>query len=194
MTAALVIIDMQEGMADRIRAGREQANPRAEENTAALLALFRARGLPVIHVFHDDAHPDSPFRKGLPSAEPMACARPVAGETVFWKHGSSAFHGTGLEAHLRGRGIDTIVLTGAVAAFCVTSSTRQGSDLGFRILLPGDALIGFDLPAHDGGRLDAHTVLRVTLSLLGADFATLVTSAEVAALLPQIVSETETNV
>lgn len=194
MTAALVVIDMQEGMADRIRAGREQANPRAEENTAALLALFRARGLPVIHVFHDDAHPDSPFRKGLPSAEPMACARPVAGETVFWKHGSSAFHGTGLEAHLRGRGIDTIVLTGAVAAFCVTSSTRQGSDLGFRILLPGDALIGFDLPAHDGGRLDAHTVLRVTLSLLGADFATLVTSAEVAALLPQIVSEAETNV
>lgn len=194
MTTALVVIDMQEGMADRIRAGREQANPRAEENTAALLALFRARGLPVIHVFHDDAHPDSPFRKGLPSAEPMACARPVAGETVFWKHGSSAFHGTGLEAHLRGRGIDTIVLTGAVAAFCVTSSTRQGSDLGFRILLPGDALIGFDLPAHDGGRLDAHTVLRVTLSLLGADFATLVTSAEVAALLPQIVSEAEPNV
>jgi nicotinamidase-related amidase len=193
MTTALVIIDMQEGMADRMRAGREQANPRAEENTAALLALFRARGLPVIHVFHDDAHPDSPFRKGLPSAEPMACARPVAGETVFWKHGSSAFHGTGLEAYLRKQGIDTIVLTGAVAAFCVTSSTRQGSDLGFRILLPGDALIGFDLPAHDGGRLDAQTVLRVTLSLLGADFATLVATDQVASLLPSTVSTAETD-
>jgi nicotinamidase-related amidase len=193
MTTALLIIDMQEGMADRIRAGREQANPRAEANTAALLALFRARGLPVVHVFHDDAHPDSPFRKGLPSAEPMACARPVAGETVFWKHGSSAFHGTGLEAHLRGRGIDTLVLTGAVAAFCVTSSTRQASDLGFKVLLPGDALIGFDLPAHDGGRLDAHTILRVTLSLLGADFATLVTTDQVAGLLPPIVSVAETD-
>lgn len=193
MTTALLIIDMQEGMADRIRAGREQANPRAEANTAALLALFRARGLPVVHVFHDDAHPDSPFRKGLPSAEPMACARPVAGETVFWKHGSSAFHFTGLEAHLRGRGIDTLVLTGAVAAFCVTSSTRQASDLGFKVLLPGDALIGFDLPAHDGGRLDAHTILRVTLSLLGADFATLVTTDQVAGLLPPIVSVAETD-
>jgi nicotinamidase-related amidase len=192
MTIALLIIDMQEGMADRIRAGREQANPRAEDNTAALLALFRSRGLPVVHVFHDDAHPDSPFRKGLPSAEPMACAQPVAGETVVWKHGSSAFHGTGLEAHLRGRGIDTIVLTGAVAAFCVTSSTRQASDLGFKVILPGDALIGFDLPAHDGGRLDAQTILRVTLSLLGADFARLVSTKDVAGLLP-IVSEMETR-
>ncbi len=187
MTTALLVIDMQEGMADRIRAGREQANPQAEANTAALLALFRARGLPVIHVFHDDPNPESPFRKGLPSAEPMACARPLAGEAVLWKHGSSAFHGTGLEAHLRGRGIDTLVLTGAVAAFCVTSSTRQGSDLGFRILLPGDALIAFDLPAHDGGRLDAHTILRVTLSLLGADFARLVTTDQVADLLPATV-------
>lgn len=190
---ALVVIDMQEGMADRIRAGREQANPQAGENTAALLALFRARGLPVIHVFHDDPHPESPFRKGLPSAEPMVCARPVAGETVFWKHGSSAFHGTGLDEHLRRHGIGTIVLTGAVAAFCVTSSTRQGSDLGFDILLPGDALVGFDLPAHDGGRLDAGTVLRVTLSLLGADFARLVETAEVAGLLPQIVGISETQ-
>lgn len=184
MTTGLLVIDMQEGMADRIRAGREQANPQAEANTAALLALFRSRGLPVIHVFHDDAHPDSPFRKGLPSAEPMACARPAPGETVLWKHGSSAFHGTGLEAHLRDHGIDSIVLTGAVAAFCVTSSTRWASDLGFKVLLPGDALIGFDLPAHDGGRLDAATVLRVTLSLLGADFARLVTTDQVAGLLP----------
>lgn len=184
---ALLVIDMQEGMADRIRAGRPQANPHAEEHTAALLALFRARGLPVVHVFHDDAHPESPFRKGLPSAEPMPCARPAAGEMVLWKHGSSAFHGTGLEAHLRDRGIGTLVLTGAVAAFCVTSSTRWASDLGFRVILPGDALIGFDLPAHDGGRIDADTVLRVTLSLLGADFATLVSADQVAGLLPQTV-------
>lgn len=50
------------------------------------------------------------------------------------------------------------------------------------MILPGDALIGFDLPAHDGGRIDAETVLRVTLSLLGADFARLVTADQVAGL------------
>lgn len=189
MTTALLIIDMQEGMAARTRAGRARANPDAEDNISALLALFRQRGLPVIHVLHDDLNPDSPFRKGTPMGEPMPCAQPAPGETVLWKHGSSAFHGTGLEAHLRKAGIDALVLVGAVAAFCVTSSTRQASDLGFAVILPGDALIGFDIPAHDGGRIDADTVLRVTLSLLGADFARLVTTDQVANIVPAL----ETN-
>jgi nicotinamidase-related amidase len=75
------------------------------------------------------------------------------------------------------------VIVGAVAAFCVTSTTRAASDLGFQVILPGDALIGFDIPAHDGGRIDAETVLRVTLSLLGADFAQLVTTDQVAGMI-----------
>lgn len=182
MTTALLIIDMQMGMADRIAAGRPVAVPEAEANMAALLALFRGRGLPVVHVHHDDTHPESPFRRGLPGAAPMPCAAPVPGEAVLWKQRSSAFAGTGLDAHLRQAGVDRLVITGAVAAFCVTSTTRAASDLGFRVVLPGDALLGFDLPGHDGGQIDAATVHRVTLSLLGADFATLVTTDQVAAL------------
>lgn len=180
---ALLIIDMQEGMARRTREGRARANPGAEDAAAGLLAHFRENALPVIHVFHDDPNPASPFRKGGPDGAPMAGMDPGMGEAVFWKSGSSAFVGTGLEAHLRQAGIDQLVLIGAVAAFCVTSTCRMASDLGFKVILPGDALIGFDLPAHDGGRIDADTVLRVTLSLLGADFAQLTTGQEVPALL-----------
>jgi nicotinamidase-related amidase len=177
---AILVIDMQEGMADRIRAGRPTATPDAPDRIAGLLAGARATGTPVIHVLHDDQNPDSPFRKGEPGAEPMPCAVPRAGETVFWKHGSSAFYGTGLDAHLKAQGITDLVVAGAVAAFCVTSTVRQASDLGYRVLLPQDALLGFDLPAHDGGKIDAGTVFRVTLSLLGADFATLTTVADLA--------------
>jgi nicotinamidase-related amidase len=180
MTRAVLVIDMQEGMADRIRAGRPTATPDAPDRIAALLAGARDAGTPIIHVLHDDPHPDSPFRKGLPGAEPMPCAVPQPGETVFWKHGSSAFHGTGLDAHLRSLGVTELVVAGAVAAFCVTSTVRQASDLGYQVLLPQDALLGFDLPAHDGDRIDAGTVFRVTLSLLGADFATLTSVGELA--------------
>ncbi len=181
MNRAVLVIDMQEGMADRIRAGRPTATPDAPERIAALLAGARAQGLPVVHVLHDDPHPDSPFRKGLPGAEPMPCAVPQVGETVLWKHGSSAFHGTGLDTHLKALGIAELVVAGAVAAFCVTSTVRQASDLGYRVLLPQDALLGFDLPGHDGGQIHAGTVFRVTLSLLGADFATLTTVDALAA-------------
>ena len=135
----------------------------------------------MIHVLHDDRHADQPFRKGHPDADPMPCDVPEAGETVLWKQGSSAFHGTGHDAHLKARGISELVFAGAVAAFCVTSTVRQASDLGYRVLLPQDALLGFDLPAHDGGRIDAATELRVTLSLPGADFATLTTVGKLAA-------------
>ncbi|MFN5997815.1 MAG: cysteine hydrolase family protein [Paracoccaceae bacterium] len=179
---AVLVIDMQEGMADRIRTGRPTATPDAPDRIADLLARARATGTPIVHVLHDDPHPDSPFRKGAPGAEAMPCAVPQAGEAVFWKHGSSAFHGTGLDGYLKGQGVTELLVAGAVAAFCVTSTVRQASDLGYKVLLPQDALLGFDLPAHDGGTIDADTVFRVTLSLLGADFATLTT---VDALAPQ---------
>ena len=182
MTTALLIIDMQEGMAMRTRAGRERVNPDAEAKVAALRTLFAAKGLPVVHVLHDDADPGSDFHPGRAGHAPLSCAVPAPGEAVFHKTGSSALMGTGLDAYLRRQGIDRLVLVGAVAAFCVTSTCRQASDLGFRVILPGDALIGFDLPAHDGGRIDAATVLRVTLSLLGADFADLVTADQISAL------------
>jgi nicotinamidase-related amidase len=182
MVTALLIIDLQEGMAIRTREGRERVNPGAEARVTDLRAVFAARGLPVVHVFHDEADPASSFYPGAPGHAPLPCAVPAPGEAVFHKTGSSAFMGTGLDAYLRRQGIDQLVLVGAVAAFCVTSTCRQASDLGFRVILPGDALIGFDLPAHDGGRIDAATVLRVTLSLLGADFARLVTSDQVASL------------
>ncbi len=183
MTTALLVIDVQMGMTQRTAQGRPRANPDAERHIAALVALFRARGLPVVHVHHDDADPVSDFHPGAAGHAPMPCAVPASGEAVLHKTGSSGFAGTGLDAHLRRLRAGRIVIVGAVAAFCITSTTRAASDLGFDVILPGDALIGFDIPAHDGGRIDADTVLRVTLSLLGADFAQLVVTDQVVGLL-----------
>ena len=182
MGTALLVIDMQMHMADRTASGRPRCNPDAEKHVASLLALFRAKGMPVFHVMHHDIDPASSFHKGMHEAEPMPCALPMANEPVFWKTGSSGFSGTGLDSALRRAGISRIVLVGAVAAYCITSTTRAGHDLGFEIVLPGDALLGFDLPAHGNGRIDADTALQVTLATLGSDFAQVVTTDQVAAL------------
>jgi nicotinamidase-related amidase len=183
MATALLVIDMQMHMAVRTAAGRPRCNPDAEHHVASMLALFRAKGLPVFHVFHTDSDPASLYRKGLPEAEPMPCAVPIAGEEVLWKSGSSGFARTGLDPALRRKGIKRIVIVGAVAAYCITSTARAGYDLGFDIVLPGDALLGFDLPAHDGGRIDPETALRVTLATLGSDFAQVVPVAHIAGML-----------
>lgn len=181
MTTALLIIDMQMDMALRTARGVDRANPEAEERVAELLALFRARGLPVIHVHHDE--PGMSAAAGDANAAPMPCALPLPGEAVFVKHGSSAFSGTGLEAHLKAEGIDRLAVAGAVATFCVNSSVRAAADLGYPVLLAGDALIGFDLRRADRSRIPAQTVLDVTLAALGADFARVMPTAEIAAAL-----------
>ena len=178
MTTALLVIDMQMEMAHRTEAGRERANPQAEERVADLLSLFRSRGLPVIHVHHDE--PGTPVAFGQPGGEVMPCALPLQGEPIFVKSRSSGFAGTGLDAHLRAQGIDRLVVTGAVAAFCVTSTTRAASDLGYQVILPGDSLIGFDFPRPDGSRIPADALLDMTLTILGADFARVVPTAAVA--------------
>jgi nicotinamidase-related amidase len=181
MTTALLVIDMQMEMTHRTEAGRDRANPDAERHIADLLSLFRSRGLPVIHVHHDE--PGTPVAFGQPGGEVMPCAAPVPGETVLVKSRSSAFSGTWLDAHLGENGIDRLVLVGAVAGFCITSTTRAASDLGHAVILPGNALIGFDVPRGDGSRIPAAQVLDVTLALLGSDFARVVRSEDVATML-----------
>ena len=182
MKAALLVIDMQMEMAFRTLAGRDRANPDAETHVAALLALFRAEHRPVIHVHQDE--PGSPVARDAPGGAVMPCATPLPGETILTKSRSSAFHGTGLGAHLQAHRVSHLVIAGAVAALCVTSTTRVASDLGYTVLLPHDALIGFDIPRPDGSRIAAATVLDVTLTLLGADFAHAMPSRAIAAALP----------
>lgn len=173
---ALLIIDMQLAMQDRIDAGRDHVDPGAPARIAALAAAFRRQGLPVLHVRHQDADPDSPFHPLASGYPPMPCAEALDGEPVFIKRTSSAFASTGLQAHLLQQGIDDLVVTGAVAGFCVNSTVRAGADLGFRMTVVRDAVLGFDLPS---ARLSARTVFDVTLALLASDFAEVVDAASV---------------
>ncbi|MBY6139013.1 isochorismatase family protein [Leisingera daeponensis] len=183
-STALLIVDMQQEMANVAATGRPQANPGAEETVARIAAAFRAAGLPVVHVLHDDPRPESRFRRDLPSGRPLLCAAPQDGEAVFWKSGSSGFCGTGLDSHLRDAGVSRLVIVGGVAAFCVNSTARSAANLGFDVVVAEDALIAFDLPARNGGMLDAEVVLEVTLSALHAGFGKVVRAEDVLAQLP----------
>jgi len=167
---ALLIIDMQMDMQARLDAGRACVNPDAAKRIAELSAACRARGVPVLHVRHHDADPKSPFHADAPGARPMDCDKAEPGEAVFFKSTSSAFASTDLAAHLRENGIDGLIVVGAVLGFCITSTVRSASDLGIDVVLVRDACLGFDLPMAG---LGAEDIARVTLGLLGADFAML---------------------
>ena len=175
MAEALLIIDMQAEMQARLAAGRDHVNGDAPAVIEKMATHCRKAGIPVIHVRHRSDDPTSPFALGGAAAEPMPCDKAAPGEAVFEKTGSSAFAGTGLEAHLRRHGITSLMVTGAVAGFCVNSTIRAASDLGFRVTIIRDGVLGFDLPdAH----LSARQIFDVTMALLEADFAAAIDSAD----------------
>lgn len=103
----------------------------------------------------------------------MPCDEALAGEAVFEKRTSSGFASTELEAHLRAGGVTDLVVTGAVAGFCVNSTVRAGADLGFRMTVVRDAVLGFGLSG-----LSARTIFDVTMAHLEADFAKVVDAIE----------------
>ncbi|CNL84106.1 cysteine hydrolase family protein [Yersinia enterocolitica] len=173
---ALLIIDMQMEMQHRIESGKEHVNTDVPEKIAQLSAAFRQRGLPVVHIRHAEKNPQSPFNPNAVGYAPMPCAQAVADEPVFVKTTSSGFASTDLANYLRDNGIDDLVVVGAVAGFCVNSTVRAGSDLGFNMTVVKDAVLGFGIPSTN---LSANTIFEVTMALLAADFANVVHSEAV---------------
>src|SRR5580704_7477924 len=101
MEPALILIDVQKAI-DHPSWARHggRNNPNAERNIARLLTAWRARSLPIYHIRHDSAEPNSTYRPGQPGNEFKTEAMPERGETVVPKRVNSAFIGTSLEEQL----------------------------------------------------------------------------------------------
>jgi nicotinamidase-related amidase len=78
---------------------------------------------------------------------PLAELVPPA--TVIDKQFYSAFSQPELNRLLRQRGTDSLVITGAETDVCVLATIMDALDLGYRIVLPTDALCGSSDRTHD---------------------------------------------
>lgn len=176
MQTALLVIDVQMAFVQDDANGAARSCREAERNIAALLAVFRERGDPVIHVHHHGLAPDDPFHATAPGSAVQPFARPEASEAVFVKHGGSGFIGTSLETELRAAGIKRVLLCGATANHCVESTTRSASDLGFDTIYVSDAVWAYGTTGPDGVDHDPEQIHSVTLSNMQGEFATVLTT------------------
>ena len=176
---ALLVVDVQKGLDDPRLGNRN--NPLAEANIAALLAQWRERRQPVIHVRHCSLEPDSPLRPELPGNDFKDEARPLPEEQRFDKSVNSAFVGTDLEAYLHHEEISRLVIVGLTTDHCVSASTRSASDLGFEVVLVSDATATFDRDGHDGRRYLAEDIHRIHLASLHGEFCRVRSTREILA-------------
>jgi nicotinamidase-related amidase len=177
----LLVIDVQQGLDDPHFGVRN--NPAAESNIAALIAAWRQAERPIIHVQHHSVTPGSPLRPEAPGVAVKPEARPRDGELVITKNVNSAFIGTDLEAQLRAAGVDTLVICGLTTEHCVSTTTRMAGNLGFTAYLAADATASHSKTAYTGETIPAEQVYTTALANLHGEFATVMDTAAVIALL-----------
>ena len=128
--------------------------------------LNRARqaGLPVIYVVvgFREGYPEvsrrnktyipvrenKRFIEGTPGAEIHAEVAPKEGEIVVTKRRVGAFSTTELEAVLRTKEIDTLVLMGVATSGCVLSTVRWAADMDYQLIVVSDGCADRDDEVH----------------------------------------------
>jgi len=176
---ALIVIDMQEGM--RFERLPPRNNPAAEDRIAALLAAWRAAGLPVVCVRHISRSPASVFAPGQPGAAFQERFMPLAHEHVVEKNVPDAFVHSGLERWLHVRGIRRLVIAGVSTNNSVEASARSAGNLGFDTTVVADACFTFDMRDFGGTLRSAEDVHLMALANLQGDYAQVRSAAEVLA-------------
>ncbi len=149
---ALLVIDVQESF-------RHAAYWREDDLEAylghqnRLIAGARDAGLPVVRVFHADiGMPEFPhFDPASGYVVAMSGSDPYADHTVQ-KQVHSAMVGTGLVEWLHARGIGKLVISGIRTEQCCETTTRNASDLGFKIDYVTEATLTFPMRHFATGR------------------------------------------
>jgi len=98
---------------------------------------------------HGETDPPDLCVEGSRGAD-FAGPRPEGDEPVITKSLFSAFAGTGLEALLKDRGIDTLVLCGLTTECCVQSTAWEAFERAFHVILATDAAAAYTPDLHAG--------------------------------------------
>jgi nicotinamidase-related amidase len=127
MKPALLVVDLQnEFFADGSPAVTSLRS--AAEHVDAAIALFRGAGLPVVAI-RDIEEPDRVPGRDAFAIHPSVAV--VAGDLHVDKRHGNAFWQTELDAELRARGVDRVIVCGFCAEFCVLNTYRGARERGY---------------------------------------------------------------
>lgn len=162
----LLIVDFVNGFADPAIFGGGNIAP-AIARTVKLLGHARRHAWPVAHsriVFADDAADGNVFgmkvpgmltlKEHHPNSAIVSELAPAAGELIVRKTVPSAFFGTSLAPWLTQRGVQTLLVAGAVTSGCVRASVVDAMSWGFQPLVVSDCVGDRAIGPHEANLFD----------------------------------------
>jgi len=147
----------------------------AVDEIGRVLARARASGVPIIHVVHKAKRGSKVFDPEKPFVEIVEGLSPLPGEIVVEKGFPNSFTQTTLEFELARLDRKDLVITGFMTHMCVSSTTRDAAERGYRCTVIAAACATRNLPGADGVTLEAHAVQAANLAALRDRFAVVIT-------------------
>lgn len=175
---ALIVIDAQqeyfEGLLPIQYPARDQSLARIVE---AMDAAERA-GIPIVLVQHEApaGYPVFAPESSTFQLHPEIAKRADHAAHRVTKSFASVFAGTGLEAWLRDREIDTVALLGYMTNNCVIGSAAAAEPLGFTVEVLSDATGAIDI-VNSAGSASAKQVHETIMAVLNSSWAAVATTS-----------------
>jgi nicotinamidase-related amidase len=149
----------------------DQVKSVVEPNLSELISICREKGIKIIFTKYcsfledgSDLTPRNRLQNDLAKniaddvpyppvshslAELIPSLKPQPEDFIIVKNTSGAFMSTRLDSILRNMGIDTLLITGVVTHFCVLSTAREATDLGFEVIIVEDCCAGWTEQLHE---------------------------------------------
>jgi len=172
---ALIVVDIQN---DYFPGGKWPlaGADAAADNAAKVIQAARDAGDLVVCIRHEAGSDDAPFfAPGSDGAQLHPKVARQEHEAEVLKHFPNSFRETGLQALLEDKGIEQLVIIGAMSHMCIDATVRAAADLGYKVKVIHDACASRDLE-FDGATVPAAHVHAAFMSALGFAYAEVIST------------------
>jgi nicotinamidase-related amidase len=171
---ALIVVDVQESF--RHRPYWSDADvPVFVDRLQALIDGAKARGIPVVQIFHVEESGVFSLGSGYVTTFQGVSITPDA---QFQKHSHSALIGSGLDVWLVQHGIRRLIVCGIRSEQCCETTTRHASDSGYEVDYVTEATLTFAMTDRRGRVWSPDEIKARTELVLEDRFARIVTVDE----------------
>ncbi|CAB3832193.1 Peroxyureidoacrylate/ureidoacrylate amidohydrolase RutB [Achromobacter mucicolens] len=150
----------------------------ASANAARVIAQARSNGEPIFHIRHEFANNEAPvFVPGSEGVDIQPAVAPRVGEPVIVKNFINSFRQTDLKQQLDDRGVEDVVVVGAMSHMCVDAVVRAAADMGYPVTVLHDACATLDLE-FDGVKVPAAQVHAAMMAAFAFGYGTVKSTDE----------------